>query len=1141
MAIQLGSAYGKVELDASGVKKGTQQAQDSLSQLDKTVQDVFKFSMGNLAAQGIGQLIGGMSDLYNETRSLSTGFQSEMAVMSTAVDPATASMETLKDAAMAVGGDISLVGIDAAQAAEAMTGLFKSGKSVGDVFGDLSGYMAGTAKLGGILRASVDLQAASMLDLDGATTLVNSTMATYGLKASDAVRITDNFVKTADASQAEVTDLAEAHQNAAIVLASFGYTLEDTNTALALLSENALKGAEAGTSLRAMVNQMLRPTKKVSDAWHELNISLYDSEGQLKRLPDIIGEMIPALQNLSEERRNELAYILAGADGQRALNILLSKGVNGWQDMEQAIAGASSAQEVAAARADTLKGAQEALQGTLDTLKIQVGDEFIPMWTRMTQGLTGFYDEHGPQIVAMAGKIADGITSVMDALENLDPALVKSLTQLGTVATVTGGGYLAFVKLAPVVSALGPVFNSAVAGMQLYAGGASVAEVASLGLSAALGPIVVGLAAVAASVYAVNKAIQLHNEIVEQTAEIEGKWSSKLADIASSTDSADAAAAEYVETQAAINRAIDEGNPIAAMFIDRQKMANASTEELHALLLASSTSYEDYRAAIQRVNEAVAQQATRTNLLGAEVVDTNAMIENSVWAVDELTYAAEKNALSSEGAAAGTKLYSSALMDAVGATAMALTSTEELIGEQVAAAESAEEMAALYDGLSKSLSNTGLSQSAMTRAQGELAAQMGYTTRLANMQASAMNLLAYEHAQGNISLEQYIAAGQQVQAIHEDSLSGYQAVANAVTYATGKYGGLSAATADLPGAMHNAATAAQEAAAAQEEMAQRAKAAWETFASNVQTGVANALEAYKSGNTEMLAEQQRALGEMLWTQTDQMLGMGQITQDQALEMKSSLAGEFGIVVDEVRLATDQLLLLFNDWATGGKTSADEVVSFIQNIGTESATLKANAEADIQGQIAAWENLKTSTEVSGAEVIAEMKDMALNAGEQGDLIGGALGDAGAAAGTMAGDVEGAAGRATTAIGGIATAIENLPEFKKIEIQIEKTGDEAFDFGSPQFRFFYALEDLVEYAHTNPVEIDVASRMDGGMALSTPMSALASLAPVTAPVPMNGGVYDQRQYNNVSMPVTAVQDALDIERLAQRVVALIRSRA
>ncbi|MBN2392176.1 MAG: phage tail tape measure protein, partial [Anaerolineae bacterium] len=746
MAIELGSAYGKVELDAQGVKRGARQAQDSLSQLDRTVQDVFKFSMGNLAAQGIGKLIGGLSDLYGETRTLTTGFESQMAIMSTAVDPAVASMETLQDAAMAVGGDISLVGIDAQQAAESMTGLFKSGKSVGDVFGDLEGYMAGTAELGGILRASVDLQAASMLDLDGATTLVNSTMSTYGLTAQDAVRITDNFVKTADASQAEVTDLAEAHQNAAIVLASFGYTLEDTNTALALLSENALKGAEAGTSLRAMVNQMLRPTKKVSDAWNELNISLYDSEGQLKRLPDIIGEMIPALQNLSEERRNELAYILAGADGQRALNILLSKGTSGWQEMEQAIAGASSAQEVAAARANTLQGAQEALEGTLDTLKIKVGDEFVPVWTRMTQGLTAFYDEHGPQIVAVAGKIADAITTVMDSLENLDPALVKSAVQLAGLATAAVGGYTTYVKLAPVVSSLGPVLTSAAEGMQFLKAGMSTAEVATLGWSAVLGPLAAVALAVAANVVAINMAAQFHKDIVEQTAEVEDAWGQKLEKIAANSTSAVDVATQYANAQADVNTVLEESNQIAVSFIDKQKVLNASSDDLNNTLSASANSYEDYVAAAEKVNAALIENSRQFNIFGRDVTPVNAVVEGLVPVMDEFTFAARRNAEAGIDSATAWEQYSQGVAEGEKTTTQAAIAAGQLAIAQAEAAEAAEaaaaqaeEQAALYDGLSKALSNTGLSQSAMTRAQGELAAQMGYTTRLANMQASAMN------------------------------------------------------------------------------------------------------------------------------------------------------------------------------------------------------------------------------------------------------------------------------------------------------------------------------------------------------------------------------------------------------------------
>jgi TP901 family phage tail tape measure protein len=1136
MAIQLGSAYGKVDLDAQGVQKGARQAQDALGGLEKSVNDVFNFSMGNLAAQGIGKLIASTGELYGETKMLATGFESQMAVMSTAVDPATASMDTLHDAAIAVGGDITLVGIDSQQAAVSMTDLFKSGKSVSDVFGDLEGYMAGNVQLGGILRASIDMQAASMLDLDGATTLVNSTMSTYGLTAQDAVDITNSFVQTADASQAEVTDLAAAHQNAAIVLASFGYTLGDTNTALALLSENALKGAEAGTSLRTMVNQMLRPTGKVKDAWNELNISLYNSEGQLKRLPDIIGEMIPALQNLSEERRNELTYILAGADGQRALNILLNNGADGWREMEGAIADASSAQEVAAARADTLKGAQEALQGTLDTLKISVGEEFLPVWERMTRGLAEFYETHGPQIVAAAGKIADSIMSVMDALAGMDPALVKSALQLGTLATLAGGGYLAFVKLAPVVGALGPILSEAAVGMQLYAGGATTAEVASLGLSAALVPIAAALAAVVVSVIAVNKAVQLHKDIVEQTAQVENAWGKQLDEIAASSSSAAGVAEKYATKQAEVNTILNESSPVASAFIDRQKVLNASAEDVNRTLLASANSYEDYRAAVEQVNQTVQKSGTSYNQYGKAILDTQFITEHSIEVIDAFTYAMEKNAQSGGDSAAVFATYSKALAETEQSLAATAAATAQLAEEQQAAA-SAEELAALYDTLSASLSDTGLSQAAMTRKQGELAVQMGVTTRLATMQSSALDLLAYEFGQGNITQLQYVEAGKQVQAVHTDSVAGYQAVMGVVQEATGKYQVMGAAAANLPGTLRDLATAAQESAAAQEEMAKRAAAAWETFTGNVQTGVAGALEAYKAGNTEMLAEQQRALGEMLWTQTDQMLGMGQITQDQAMEMKSALAGEFGVVVDEVKLATDQLLLLFSDWATGGETSAGQVVGFIKNIGTESATLATNAQTDIQAQLTAWQNLQTGTDTSSAAIITRMGELGLEIDTQGGIVETAFGEAGTASGAMASDVEGAAGRAETAIGGIATAIDNLPSYKLIEIEVKKTGDEMWDFGSPQFRFYYALEDLVDYAKTNPVEIDVASRMDGAMGLASP--SLAALAPVTAPTQAGGSLYDQRQYN-VNVPVTALANELDIERLAARVAAVIRSR-
>lgn len=1148
MPVELGSAYGKVELDAKGVKTGSKQAQDALVGLEKSMNDTFKFTLGSLAAQGIGMLVGGLRDLYSETKTAATGFESQMAIMETSVDPATASLETLHDAAIAVGGDLELVGVDAKQASVAMTDMFKSGMSVNDVFGDMQGYMADTASLGGALRGSIDLQAASALDLAQAGTLVNSTLDTYGLATSEASRVTDNFVKTADASKAEVTDLAAAHQNAAVVMASFGYSLEDTNTALALMSQNALKGGEAGTSLRAMLNGMLRPTEKVKEAWQELGVSLYDNEGHLRRLPDIIGDMIPALQGMTEERRNELVYILAGSDGQRALNILLNQGATGWSEMEQAIAGASSAQEIAAARANTLAGAEEAMSGVLETLQIQVGEKFIPVWTKMAQGIGQFAEEHGPQVVAAAGKIADAVLAVADAIGGLPPELVATVGQLTALAAVAGTGYFAFVKLAPVIAALGPVLTSAIAGMQLLASGSTLAEVASLGLSAALGPIVIGLVALTTALIAVNKAIQLHKDIQEQTTEVADRWGQKLDEIAGKSASATEAATAYLNKQAEVRDIYMESSGAARMFIDDQAILNASADDLNNTLIQSASSYEDYREAIKQVNAAVKEQATSTNWLGAEVVDTKALIENSVFAVDELTFSAQRNQDMALGSAESWQQYSYAIASSQEAAQKAAHAQTLLASEQRKVTFSVEQSTALHKQLTTALGTYNLTQVAAARAEQQMAVQMGLTTQLAGMQNDAITYLAAAYADGTISLTTYRMASERVMQVNADTPEGYRQVAEVVSGATGNYALLGASVGDIPGKMAAMSDAASEAAATAEEMSQRAKAAWETFAGNVETGVGAALDAYKSGNAEMLAEQQRALAEMLLGQTDQMLAMGQITKDQATEMKAAIATEYGLMVDDTQLTTDALLGMYSDWANGGQTSADQILSFIQNIGTESETLATREEEAIQREITAWQNSQSQVDTTSAAFTERMTLM----GEDAETASGRIADGferqGGAAETMSGQVQGASAAAVEEIGKIGTAIDNLPAYKEIEIHVTQTGDKSTQFGSPQLRLYYGIQDLVEYAATHPVEVDVATRMDGAVRLDTPLAALQAasaafaLTPATAPAGVVAGgdvIYDQRKWD-LQFPIEALHDQADIELLARRVVALIQQR-
>jgi len=376
-------------------------------------------------------------------------FEGAMNILGVAAGDASVSMGDLSKAALAVGKDTSLVGIDASEAANAMTNFYKAGLTTSDVFSDLQGYLAGTTELTGALRSAIDLAAASDLDLAFASDAVAIAMATFGINADEAAGIANSFVGAADASTAEVSDLVEAMKNVGPTMASFGYSLEDTNTALAILSTRGIKGAEAGTSLKSMMTNLMRPTKDVTGALKELDVSLYDADGTMRSMPEIIGDLGKAMAGMTQEQRNQYIQTLAGTYGMKAMATLLDEGVVGWEEMESAIGNAASAQEVGAARTQGFNAAMEQLGGAIETLMI----------TAITPLL--------PKITGLVNTIGDFVGKLIEA----DPQLVQMGIVIAAVAAAAG----------PLLMALGAI--STVLGAVLSPIGLVVAAIAALGLA----------------------------------------------------------------------------------------------------------------------------------------------------------------------------------------------------------------------------------------------------------------------------------------------------------------------------------------------------------------------------------------------------------------------------------------------------------------------------------------------------------------------------------------------------------------------------------------------------------------------------------------------------------------------------------
>jgi len=382
--------------------------------------------VGGLAVAG-GALVG----LGASSVGVATEFQSSMAIMSTAVDPLSVgaqttaeAMDILGDASLAVGSDTALVGVSASTSAEAITGLYKAGLSTSEIFGDLQGYMSGTAELSGALRASIDLAAASELDMVQASDLAAVTLATFGghleTEAERAEFINsamNNFVQTADASVASVGDLQAAFVNVGPTAAAFGFSVEDTNAALGILSTRGITGSEAGTALKSMLNNLMRTTPEVTETLEALNVELYNSDGTMRALPNIISQLEDSMAGMTEEQRNQTVATLAGSYGMNAMNTLLGEGVEGWMAMTGAVGEAATMQESAAARTNTLAGAQEALSGVWESFQIKVGTALVPVLTQLADVGARLIEKYGPTLTAIFETVGEVLGNLFDNLE----------------------------------------------------------------------------------------------------------------------------------------------------------------------------------------------------------------------------------------------------------------------------------------------------------------------------------------------------------------------------------------------------------------------------------------------------------------------------------------------------------------------------------------------------------------------------------------------------------------------------------------------------------------------------------------------------------------------------------------------------
>ncbi|MEG9297019.1 phage tail tape measure protein [Mangrovibacillus sp. Mu-81] len=313
--------------------------------------------------------------------------------------------------------------------------------------------------IGGGLKDSLDLAVAGNLDLAKAAEIASVALNSFkddNLSVADAANI---LAGAANASATDVSEMQFGLSQVSAVAAGAGLEFRDVSIALAAFAQNGLKGSDAGTSLKTMLQNLQPRTKEQISLFKELGLmteeganNFYDLNGEIKSMDQIAELLQTSLKDMTDQQRAFALETIFGSDAVRAGNILYREGAEGLNTMWDAMSKVTAA-DVAATKMDTFNGAVTELQSSLESLGIEVGGNFLELFTQIVRESTDIVRALADiDATVMKAGLAFAGTSVSIAL--VISAVGKLGIALRGLAMGTGPIGLAVVSLAVLGGAL---------------------------------------------------------------------------------------------------------------------------------------------------------------------------------------------------------------------------------------------------------------------------------------------------------------------------------------------------------------------------------------------------------------------------------------------------------------------------------------------------------------------------------------------------------------------------------------------------------------------------------------------------------------------------------------------------------------
>lgn len=346
---------------------------------------------------------------------------------------------------------------------------------------------------------------AGNFDMALATDLLTDAQSALGLTSKDTatdmrnmVQLSDVLVKANTLANASVQQFSEALTNkAGAAMKAVGMQMEEGVAVLAAFADQGIKGSEAGTQFGIVLRDLQTKALANKQAFKDANIEVFDQLGELRSMPDIIGDVEDALAGMSDEEQKATLLTLGFTDKSVASMMALigtSEKIREYETNLRQAGGTTD--EVAKKQLESFNAQMTIMKNKLIDAAIALSNDLLPV-----------IQNHLFPVVL---KLIEKIRAIVQWFNNLSQPVKTFIIAVSTMAAVLGPFLFTLGKLIGIIGGIRNAMLLLNAAMAANPIGAIITAVAALTM---------GLIALHAAYKDVNKVQEENRRLLKEDVE----------------------------------------------------------------------------------------------------------------------------------------------------------------------------------------------------------------------------------------------------------------------------------------------------------------------------------------------------------------------------------------------------------------------------------------------------------------------------------------------------------------------------------------------------------------------------------------------------------------------------------------------